>query len=306
VNVGVTNNGDIFGGSQITFGDVLGDQQFTFAAASIAQYRTISLSYVNLARRFQFALQGFSQTQFFYGQLGGLLYDPALAPLISRSDAVATRTVRGGTAIGIYPFSRYRRVELTGGLVQIDEEYNDPSLQSYSENYQQQNFGQQVFRNGVLVPLGAAFVQETTIFREFGPLAGNTMRLAYDVSPKIGGVLSRQTSSRGGSNDAASRSPLIAAKAIGPHHAAPPVVRGSSSGPNQPTPLVSSGWAASSPPVARQWNSTMYMPNRVKPMRRPSITPRPSQCSTRACVSKKTRSSSMRMAASELMSKKRR
>jgi hypothetical protein len=106
---------------------------------------------------------------------------------------VATRTVRGGTAFGIYPFSRYRRVELTGGLVQIDEEYNDPSLQAYSENYQAQNFGQQVFRNGVLIPLGAAFVQETTIFREFGPLAGNTMRLAYDISPKIGSVLSRQT-----------------------------------------------------------------------------------------------------------------
>ena len=77
--------------------------------------------------------------------------------------------------------------------MQIDEAYNDPSLQAYSENYQQQNYGQQVFRNGMLVPLGAAFIQETTIFREFGPLAGNTMRLAYDVSPKIGGVLSRQT-----------------------------------------------------------------------------------------------------------------
>ena len=36
------------------------------------------------------------------------------------------------------------------------------------------------------MPLGAAFVQETTVFREFGPLAGSTMRLAYDVAPKIG------------------------------------------------------------------------------------------------------------------------
>jgi hypothetical protein len=193
VNVGVTSNGDVFGGSQVTFGDVLGDQQFNLFAASIAQYRTLSLSYVNLARRFQFALQGYSQTQFFYGQLGGLLYDPAFAPLISRSDAVATRTIRGGTAFGIYPFSRYRRVELTGGVVQIDEQYNDPGLQTSSQTYQEQNFGQQIFRNGTLVPLGAAFVQETTIFREFGPLAGNTMRLAYDVSPKIGSVLSRQT-----------------------------------------------------------------------------------------------------------------
>ncbi len=193
VNLGVTSNGDVFGGSQVTFGDVLGDQQFNLFAASIAQYRTLSLTYVNLARRLQFALQGYSQTQFFYGQLGGLLYDPALAPFISRSDAIATRTVRGGTAFGIYPFSRYRRVELSGGLIQIDESYNDPTLQAYSQNFQQQNFGQQVFRNGTIVPLGAAFIQETTVFREFGPLAGSTMRLAYDVAPKIAGSLSRQS-----------------------------------------------------------------------------------------------------------------
>ena len=44
-----------------------------------------------------------------------------------------------------------------------------------------------------MVPLGVAFVQETTIFREFGPLSGSTMRLSYEVAPKIGGMLSRQT-----------------------------------------------------------------------------------------------------------------
>ena len=43
------------------------------------------------------------------------------------------------------------------------------------------------------MPLGVAFVQETTVFREFGPLAGSTMRLAYEVAPKIGNTLSRQT-----------------------------------------------------------------------------------------------------------------
>jgi hypothetical protein len=193
INVGVTSNGDIFGGSQVSFGDVLGDQQFNLFAASILQYRTLSLSYVNLSRRFQFALQGYSQTQFFYGQLGGVFYDPAYSSLISRDLATATRTVRGGTAFGIYPFDRYRRIELSGGVVQIKEEYNDPSVQQVAQDYQQQQFGQQVFRNGTLMPLGAAFVQETTIFREFGPLAGNTMRLAYDVSPKVGSLLSRQT-----------------------------------------------------------------------------------------------------------------
>jgi hypothetical protein len=193
INVGVTSNGDIFGGSQVSFGDMTGDQQINLFAASISQYRTLSLSYVNLSSRFQWALQGYSQTVFFYGSLGGVFFDPSYSPFISRDLSIATRTIRGGTAIGIYPLDRYRRIELSGGLVQLAEEYNDPGLQAQAEAYQAATFGQAVFRNGTLMPLGAAFVQETTIFREFGPLAGNTMRLAYDASPKIGSMLSRQT-----------------------------------------------------------------------------------------------------------------
>jgi hypothetical protein len=193
VNVGLTSNGDLFGGTEIVFGDVLGDQQFSFFASSISQYRTFALSYVKLSRRFQFALQGFSQTQFFYGQLGGVFYDPSYAPFVDRSLAIATRTVRGASAFGIYPLDRYRRVEISGGLVQLNEQYNDPGLQQVAEAYQAATYGQAVFNNGTILPFGAAFVQETTIFREFGPLAGNTMRLGYTAAPKIGSTLSRQT-----------------------------------------------------------------------------------------------------------------
>ena len=193
VNVGVTSNGDIFGGSQVSFGDVLGDQQFNIFVASISQYRTLSASYVNLSRRFQFAVQGFSQTQFFYGQQGGYFYDPSLTPFISRDLATATSTVRGGTVFGIYPLDRYRRLELSAGVVQQTQEYNDPTLQDLATQYQQAQFGRTVFNHGTLIPFGVTFIQETTVFREFGPLAGSTMRFAYEVAPKIAGSLSRQS-----------------------------------------------------------------------------------------------------------------
>ena len=78
VNVGVTSSGDVFGGSAVTFSDVLGDQQFNLYAASISQYRTLSLSYLNLARRFNYALQGYSQTQFFYGQRSSVVLRPGV------------------------------------------------------------------------------------------------------------------------------------------------------------------------------------------------------------------------------------
>jgi hypothetical protein len=193
VNVGVTSGGDVFGGSAVTFSDVLGDKQFNLYAASISQYRTLSFSYLNLARRFNYAVQAYSQTQFFYGALEGVFYDPRFAGIVSRDLAVATRTVRGGSVFGIWPLNRYRRVELVGGVLQYNEEFNDPGLQEVSEGYQQQQFGRQLFRSGLYVPLGVNFVQETTVFREFGPLAGNTMRLSYEVSPAIGDTLGRQT-----------------------------------------------------------------------------------------------------------------
>jgi hypothetical protein len=193
VNVGVTSGGDIFGGTQITFSDVLGDKQFNFFAASISQYRTLSGSFVNLSRRFQYAIQGYSQTDFFYGQLGNVFYDPSLSPIIDRDLALATRTAQGGSVFGIWPFNRYRRIEVSAGIVNFKEEFSDPGLQQYSQDYQNQVYGQQLFNNGTAVPLGISYVQETTVFREFGPLAGNTMKVSYEVAPKIGDTLSRQS-----------------------------------------------------------------------------------------------------------------
>ena len=193
VNVGVTSGGNVFGGSAVTFSDVLGDKQFNLYAQSISQYRTLSFSFINLSRRFNYALQAYSQTLFFYGQLQNVFYDPAFSGLIDRNLAQATSTIQGGSVFGIYPFNRYRRMEVSGGVLQYKQSFNDPGLQQYSQGYQEQTFGRQLFQNGTFVPLTAPFVEETTVFREFGPLAGRTMRLSYETAPGFAGLLSRQT-----------------------------------------------------------------------------------------------------------------
>jgi hypothetical protein len=193
VNVGVSSGGDIFGGSAVTISDVLGDQQFNFIASSYSQYRTMSFSYVNLTRRLNWAVQAYSQTQFFYGQLSGVLYDPVYEPFINRDDAEATSSVRGGSAFAIWPLNRYRRVELFGSVLNYKQEYNDPLLGGLSQQYQEEQFGRSILQNGWLFPVGATFVQETTIFRDFGPLSGNTMRVSYEVAPSVGESLNRQS-----------------------------------------------------------------------------------------------------------------
>ena len=43
------------------------------------------------------------------------------------------------------------------------------------------------------MPLGVNYVRETTIFREYGPLSGDTMSLGYEYAPGVGSLLSRQT-----------------------------------------------------------------------------------------------------------------
>lgn len=192
VALGVTSGGDFFGGTQVTFTDVLGDKQFNFFAASVSQYRTLSGSYVNLSRRLQYALQAYSQTQFYYGHQPGQLYGNEYA-FLDRDDAVATQSARGVTAFGIYPLNRYARVQFSGGLLNFKQEYNIPELQDVANQFQEERFGRRLFSSGNFMPLGLEYIQETTVFREFGPLAGNTVRLAYEYAPAVGNLISRQT-----------------------------------------------------------------------------------------------------------------
>ena len=54
-----------------------------------------------------------------------------------------------------------------------------------AEQYQVDQYGQPVFRNGHMMPFGVSFVQETTVFREYGPVAGNTFKV---VVRRLAGV----------------------------------------------------------------------------------------------------------------------
>jgi hypothetical protein len=192
LNVGVTSGGDIFGGTQVTFTDVLGDKQFNLFAASVSQYRTMAFSYVNLSRRFQYAMQAYSQTQFFYGYDPSALYGIDYG-FIDRDTALATQTARGASVSAIYPLNRYARLELSTGLLQFKQGFNEPGLQQIADQYQQDQYGRTLFANGTFMPFGLTYVRETTVFREYGPLSGDTMSLGYEYAPSMGNFLSRQT-----------------------------------------------------------------------------------------------------------------
>ena len=188
LNVGVTSGGNFYGGTQVSFADVLGDRRIDIYAASMSQYRSFGFSMINLEKRFNWALQAYWQDEFYYGY-GTQYYDQAYSPYIDRDLAESTRTNRGATAYGIYPLSRYRRVEVSAGFGYMREQYNDPALEQVANEYQQAVYGSTLYRNGWYVPLNVSFISETTIFREFGPLSGATMRANYELAPAFGGSM---------------------------------------------------------------------------------------------------------------------
>ena len=190
VNVGVTSGGDFLGSTELVFTDVLGDKLLAFSFLSVSQYRSFGASYFNQERRLQYGLQGFWQDSFYFGAAGLSYY----APLLDRDQAESTRTQRGGIASAVYPFNRYTRAELYGGYMYLRERYNNDALQAFADEFQTDAVGNPIFRRGHMAPIGIALVQETTVFREYGPVAGNTFRIAFDASPAIGDSwLSRTT-----------------------------------------------------------------------------------------------------------------
>jgi hypothetical protein len=186
---GVTNSGDLFGGTEISLTDVLGDHRFDFTAGAIMQYTTFAGSYMNLSKRFQYAVQGIYQKTFYYGT-NPYYYDPLLQPYVSRDNAESTQAIWGGGVYGIYPLDAFRRIELNAGFYHQSNAYNDQVTADAASAYP--GYGYSNF-SGSLMPLAATFVQETTVFREFGPLSGNTVRAMFEYAPPAGSLMSRQT-----------------------------------------------------------------------------------------------------------------
>lgn len=195
IGLGVTSGGNFYGNTQLTFADVLGDKLVSFYAQSVAQFRTTALQYTNIGHRLQYSFSGFSDDEFYYGT-NAALFNPGIAPIIAADPqqfAQFESSTRGGLAYLIYPFNRYRRIETFAGYIHLSESYTDPSVQT-ALLQQQQATGINFLANGSMLPLGVSFVQETTIYRDYGPLAGTALQVNFSSAPPITSTwVSRET-----------------------------------------------------------------------------------------------------------------
>ena len=189
ISVGVTSGGDFFGGAGISFSDVLGDQNFTFMALSVREFRSYLASYTNLAGRLQYSLSGFDSTSFFFAS------PFSFQPGFSRDGSLATIRQTGVTISAVYPLSRFRRFELGTGIIRQRTGFEDQRLDPFFNPGLPPGFEQAIasrYPNGTALPVSATYVQETTRFRNFGPIAGSTVLAGVSISPG-GPFLSRQT-----------------------------------------------------------------------------------------------------------------
>ena len=161
VNVGVTSGGDFFGGTRSRSATCSATSSSACSSRRSRSTARCRCRTSTSARRFQYADAGLLADAVLLRPSDSVFYDAGLSPFIDRDCAMATRTLRGGTAFGIYPFNRYSRVEVSGGFVQLQRRVQRPDAPGVlASSTQIEQFGTAVFRNGTLVPLGVTFVQE--------------------------------------------------------------------------------------------------------------------------------------------------
>ena len=115
-------------------------------------------------------VQAYQYSLFYYPPLS--YYDPVLYNYLTYQDALAVRKITGASAMGVYPFSMFHRLELRLGLSKYTEDFLDPYLFSL---YSQGSYN--YFWNKYLLAASVALVGETTRFKEYGPALGSTYRL---------------------------------------------------------------------------------------------------------------------------------
>ena len=99
-----------------------------------------------------------------------------------------------GDRVRHLPVQPLRAGRVLGGHLQLQSGLQRPGPAGcWPTSTSSNSTAAQLFSSGTFMPFGVSYVQETTVFREYGPLAGNTVRLGYEYAPSWGGLDSRQT-----------------------------------------------------------------------------------------------------------------
>jgi WD40 repeat protein len=187
IDVTVSTDGSIYGGTAIGFGDLIGDHNFSLIIFQSRGFRSYFLSYLNQKKRLQFMPSVYEYTIFYYPPYA--YYDPSLYYRLTYKDAAAYRKITSANVSVYYPFNRYYRLEGNFGFYRYEENFLDPYSLGMSGPG---SYG--YFWNGNTLNLSLSFVGETTFFNPYyGPRAGHTFRLAVSQALPVAHSFLRST-----------------------------------------------------------------------------------------------------------------
>jgi Tol biopolymer transport system component len=168
--VGVGGGYDTYWGgvgqAEFLFSDMLGNHYIYFSMATQITnplYSDWGLTYLNQGHRLNFGIQAFQS---------GLLYT---AFGTYNSVGYLRNTYRGFNAIAAYPFSRFARLELFGGLTWVDQ---DVVVETYHfSNVDRETYDIDTYR---YAQAGTALVFDNTIYGPLGPAKGSRSRFSVE------------------------------------------------------------------------------------------------------------------------------
>ncbi|HTD53495.1 MAG TPA: BamA/TamA family outer membrane protein [Thermoanaerobaculia bacterium] len=165
INAGVNTDQTFVSNTVLVFGDNLGDRRFIAAVQSLSSYTNVFLQYVDLTKRLQKGIALFDDRQYYIGIDSSLGFDRAV-----RSRRIYRET--GGLGTLAYPVSRYSRVEGNLGYVSRSIDYPISVDQTTGQ------IGFATLKNNFPIA-SVSFVNDTTLYKEWGALAGRKFRLGY-------------------------------------------------------------------------------------------------------------------------------
>ncbi len=177
-SVGVTSDQLILGYAQLVFSDYLGDHRLFATFNSVDTFSDFNFTYLDMSRRSNWSASIFDTRSYYLGIDNGTGF-------LTRGSAIYR--VTGATASWIYPFSVYHRVELGGGYLwrQYDFQqvlYDSSGNVTYSIQPRSDHF-----------PVAqASLIGDSAVYAGYGPISGRRWRLGgrYGYDTNGGGALS--------------------------------------------------------------------------------------------------------------------
>jgi len=171
--IGIDTDQVLIGRVILNFSDYLGDRRLFVNVAAVESFSDFDFTYLNQRNRWQWAARVFDQR--FYA-----FFRDANDFDFQDFDRQEVYRITGAEYSVIYPFNFENRIELTGGYY-----LRDYGFQVNAQDTQGNVVPVIVPREDDYPQISAAFISDSTIYANYGPISGHRVRLSGSYAPDL-------------------------------------------------------------------------------------------------------------------------